>query len=73
VIYRSGAPMPACLVEFGSPPAYRATTNGEGVFFLSDPRSGRYPVTIRQGQHAQGFTVIVDGAGCHPDVLAANW
>jgi len=77
VIDRNGAPQAGCQIEFttgrNQPPVYRATSNRDGSFYISNARPGTYLVQVRSGQRQFAVTVSIDSAGLRPSTLVANW
>jgi len=75
VVNRDGVPQ-QCQVDFyaGADLAYRLTSNGQGYFYVNNPRGGAYRVVVLQGNRQSEFRrVTIDDYGLHPATLVVPW
>ena len=78
VIDRNGTPQGNCQIEFseraGQPVIFRATANRDGIFYLTNPRQGKYYVVVGYGPQKQfSVFVTIDAQGLQPATLIATW
>jgi hypothetical protein len=75
VANRDGVPQ-QCQVAFytGADLAYRLASNGQGYFYINNPRAGAYRVVVVQGSRQAEFRrVTIDDSGLHPATLVVPW
>jgi hypothetical protein len=75
VVNRDGIGQP-CQIDFyaGTALAYRSNSNGQGTFYVTNPKQGEYRVVVAQGNRQSEFRrVTIDNAGLHPATLVVPW
>jgi hypothetical protein len=78
VVNRDGVPQRGCLVEFfvnqnDQRPAASAYTDDSGMFYLSDPPSGRFSVRISLGGRSGWTSATVSRSAIDPTPLVVGW
>ena len=76
VVNRDGAPQ-RCQVDFyaatGAEPVYRSTSDGQGYFYLNNPKPGAYRVVVVQGSRQDEFKrVTIDDTRLNPSTLVVQ-